>query len=152
MKKQHKTYLLLIAVLVIWGMIGYQIYTRLNPPIPELEDIEIETSFKRKKVAEPVFYEISEPYRDPFLGGIPQKKIVTAPKKVIQKISNVMFPPIKYHGELKGANGKSYIISVYNNQEIFKIGTTIQQITLLKATENEVVLKFEKETKTFQKL
>ena len=74
MKKQHKTYLLLGAVLAIWGLIGHQIYSRLNPSIPELETYQGSSSFQKEKVTETSFYEIQKQYRDPFLGKFPTKK------------------------------------------------------------------------------
>ena len=74
MNKQQKTYGLLIAVLVIWGLIGHQIYTRLNPSPPELKTFTAQSTFKKQQANENSFYEVKTEYRDPFLGKFPKKK------------------------------------------------------------------------------
>jgi hypothetical protein len=149
MTKQQKTYGLLFAVLVIWGTIGYQVYNRLNPPIPELKLSEIQTQFQRKKIKEQSFYELKKTYRDPFLGSFPIKKVVRK-QTLVSKKAVTPFPNVKYNGIIEG-NHKSYIFTVNGQQEIIKIGEVFQGIKLLKATKNEVKVKFENRIKTFVK-
>lgn len=146
MTKQQKTYGLLIAVLVIWGMIGYQIYTRLNPSVPEIEMSQIKTRFQKQEVVEQSFYELSPEYRDPFLGVFPKKKIVQK-KRVVSKKSTSPFPNVQYNGIIEGNRSKSYILTVNGKQEIVKKGQFFQGVKLLRASKTEVQVKFEGEIK-----
>ena len=81
MKKQQKTYILLIAVLGIWGAIGYQMYIRMNPPAAEIASLPVQSSFQRQSITTQSFYELKEAYRDPFLGKFPSKKTTVQRKK-----------------------------------------------------------------------
>lgn len=146
MTKQQKTYGLLIAVLVIWGMIGYQIYIRLNPSVPEIEMNQIKTRFQKQKAVEQSFYELSPAYRDPFLGGFPKKKVVQK-KRVVSKKSTSPFPNVQYNGIIEGNRSKSYILTVNGKQEIVKKGQVFQGVKLLRASKTEVQVKFEGELK-----
>ena len=150
MTKQQKTYGLLIAVLVIWGLIGYRIYTRLNPMAPEIEAGNFQKRFQKQKAIEQSFYELGQEYRDPFLGGFPKKKIVRK-KTLVSKKSARPFPNVQYNGMIQGNSRKSYILTVNGKQEIIKLGQSFLGVTLIKATRNEVTVRFEKENKTVVK-
>ena len=149
MKKQQKTYILLIAVLVIWGIIGYQIYIRLNPPAPELNIAKLNTNFVRQQTIQSSFYELKTSYRDPFLGGFPKKKRIVKKKKVIPKAKpTIPFPNVVYNGIIEGNSSTAYILTINGRQEIVKLGQEVQKITLTKATKKEVVVQFEGISKT----
>lgn len=151
MKKQQKTYLLLVAVIAIWGMIGFQIYQRLNPSIVPIESLKIETNFQRQKVSETNYYDLKESYRDPFLADYPQKKTIikkSLPKKILPTIP---FPTIQYIGIIESNNTQSYILTINGKQEILKKGEVIQGIKLIKANQEEATVQFQKETKTIIK-
>lgn len=150
MTKQQKTYGLLIVVLVIWGMIGYQIYTRLNPSAPEIEMSQIQTRFQKQEAVEQSFYKLNDEYRDPFLGGFPKKKTVRK-KTVFSKKSTTPFPNVQYNGIIEGNRSKSYILTVNGKQEIVKKGQVFQGVKLLRASRTEVQVKFEGEIKKIVK-
>ncbi|PQJ80289.1 hypothetical protein [Polaribacter porphyrae] len=152
MKKQQKTYILLIAVLFIWGAIGYQIYSRLNPPTPELNLTQVQSTFQKQKVVTQTHYEIKEEYRDPFLGKFPKKKKIIKRKKVNPKSKVIIpFPNVVYNGLVEGNKTKSYILTVNRKQEILKKGETHQGVKLISATKNEAVVQFQKQRKTIVK-
>lgn len=146
MKKQQKTYVLLFAVLVIWGLIGYQIYTRMNPPVPKIESTKISNGFVREINVDQSFYELKATYRDPFLGKYPAKKsikkTITKPKK------NIPYPRVIYNGMIEGSSSKTFILTVNNQQEILKLGESIQKVKLLKADSKEAIVVFEGNKKT----
>ena len=145
MSKNQKTYLLLLAVIFVWGAIGYQFFQQYNPSVKEeLKPQAIR--FKPQKQLQAVQYTIRPDYRDPFLGKL-YKKPVPKRKKVIPK-PKVVFPNITYNGSIKGAK-KSYIISINGAQEVFQVKQTMKGITLVKANENEVILKYKGEKKKF---
>ncbi len=146
MNKQQKTYGLLIAVLVIWGLIGYQIYIRLNPSTPELEAFTVQNTFKKQQVVETSFYEVKAEYRDPFLGGFPKKKV--RKKRIVKPKEIVRFPRIIYNGVIQGNTSKSYILTINNSQELVKLGQEIQGVKLVMANTKEAIVKFKGVKKT----
>ncbi|PQJ76532.1 hypothetical protein BTO16_11545 [Polaribacter glomeratus] len=123
----------------------------MNPPIPKLETLTIENKFQKQELSEQSFYELTKEYRDPFLGGFPKKKRVTK-KKAPQKIEpTITFPNVVYNGVIGGSQTKSYILTVNGKQEILNKGETLQGVKLVKANSEEIVVTFEKVTKTITK-
>jgi hypothetical protein len=146
MKKQTKIGLLLMAALLVWSIIGYQIIGSLNPPVPQtgVPSIKKHTAEKFSKQA---LYSLQENYRDPFLGGFPQKKIVVK-KAIPKKETTPPFPAIVYNGMIQGSNSKSFILTINGNQEVLKLGDLKQQITLVSANGEEAVVRFQGIKKT----
>jgi hypothetical protein len=151
LKKQQKTYILLIAVLGIWGAIGYQIYVRMNPPAPKIGSLPAQSSFQRQSIKTQSFYQLQEPYRDPFLGKFPKKKAtVQGKKRVFENKPTIPFPNVIYNGMIEG-NSTSYILTVNGKQEILEKGATHQNVKLISATKEEAIVQFQKERKTIVK-
>jgi hypothetical protein len=148
LKKQHKTFFLLFAVLVIWGLIGYQVYKRLNPTKPLLETTSFSSSFTPEKKVENSFYELKGNYRDPFLGKFAKKKKKIVKKRIVKPKPIVRFPNIIYNGIIEGNQSISYILTMNNQQHILKLGDTIEQIKLLRANSKEAVVVFQGNKKT----
>lgn len=145
MNKNQKTYLLLFVVVLVWGAIGYQLYSHYNPNTIEVPEEKIMT-YTTQKVEKVDAYEIQPDYRDPFLGKIyrklPLKKKVVTPKPV------VVFPAIVYKGIIEG-DKKTYIIAINGSQEIFSVNQTIKEVTLLKADGKSILLKYQNERKKY---
>jgi len=149
--KQQKTYVLLIVTLLVWGIIGFQIYNRLNPKQEMLAKNSIEQKYEPQKLKKVITYTITADYRDPFLGKFPAtKKIVTnKKKKTTKKQHNKRFPKIIYNGIVEGRS-LSFVITINGNQETLKLKETLKDITLLKGNAEEITLLFNEETKTFK--
>lgn len=143
MKKQQKTYILLVAVLCVWGLIGYQIYSRMNPDALVLEDTVILNKFKRQAVVEAPIYELRKPYRDPFSGKYPKKKVTKRKAKVVPKREVLPLPKIVFNGAIQNGKKRSYILTINGKQELLKIGETAQKVTLLKVSNTEIKVKFD---------
>jgi len=145
MNKNQKTYLLLFIVALVWGAIGYQLYSHYNPDTIEVSEVTT-MSYTTQKVDTVDGYEIQPDYRDPFLGKIyrkqPLKKKVATPKHV------VIFPAIVYKGIIEGGK-KTYIIAINGSQEIFRVNQTIKEVTLLKADGKSILLKYQNERKKY---
>lgn len=146
MSKNQKTYLLLFAVLLVWGAIGFQFFQHYNPSVQEQVKPQA-ISFKPQKQQEAVSYNIQPDYRDPFLGKL-YKKPTLKKKRIVQPKSKVVFPNITYNGSINGTK-KAYIISINGSQEVFRVKQTMKGITLVKGNENEVILKYKGEKKKF---
>ena len=145
MNKKQKTYTLLILVIGIWGLIGYNIYTYLNPKIEK--HIPVSQKINANKFT-PVKKDtlVITNYRDPFLG-----KIITHHKKTKNDAQiTKSFPSIIYHGLVKGNSIKSYIISVQNRQEMVEIGQTFLNVKLISANDREITILHKNSRKTIK--
>lgn len=151
MKKQQKTYILLIAVLGIWGTIGYQIYSRMNPDTPEIELVQAQNTFQKIPTIATSVYEVQAAYRDPFLGNYKKKERPIVKKKTKKEQSKIPFPKVIYNGIIQGGSTTTYILTINGKQEIFKKGETFQKVKLIKANKKEAVVRFLKETKIILK-
>ncbi len=150
MNKQQKTYILLGAVLIIWGIIGYQFLGNFSPNTAEV----VKTSsleFIPKKITHQKGYTVLANYRDPFLGKIPAvKKKSTKRKKKAPKIKT-NFPNIIYNGVFEGSS-KSFLLTINREQEIMVIGQTFKKVTLKSADKIKIKVLFNSEIKTIQLL
>jgi hypothetical protein len=141
MSKQQKTYLLLAGVLVVWGVIGYQIFSQLKPT-GNISPIKSENfKYVPKSKIEQEKYFVKANYRDPFLGKLYATK-KTKVKKITTQKEIIPFPSVIYNGIIEGGQKKSYIITVNGKQEILKINQTFESITLLQANSKEAKIKF----------
>ncbi|MBL4604155.1 MAG: hypothetical protein JKY02_00370 [Flavobacteriaceae bacterium] len=145
MNKNQKTYLLLFAVAIVWGAIGYQFYKNYNPDIPVVVERSTTRYVPLKKNTQDS-YTISPDYRDPFLGKIYRKKIVKIKKGVPKP--KVIFPKIVFKGIVNG-NKRSYIIEINGIQEVFVLKQRFQGITLVKATSTSIKMKCLGEVKEY---
>lgn len=150
MKNKNRTYLLLVAVVAVWGTIGYKLYSNMNTAV-EKTTVIANTDFKRIHAEKGEQRTIQPDYRDPFLGKIYKKKVKKAPVKKVVKKAPVVFPPVQYIGIISG-NINSFIIQINGRQEIFKKGQTFQGITLKKGNEKNIVIQFKGASKTMQRM
>lgn len=144
MEKKHKTYILLGAVLIVWGIIGFQIINYLSPTEEEIPVVTYE-EYKSEIKKERELYSVKIRDRDPFLG-----EIITKPKHIItvkKKKEPVVFPKILYNGIVESGQNKAYIITINDKQEIVKINQVINGIKLLKGTSKEITFLYKGEKK-----
>lgn len=146
MSKQQKTYLLLIIVVAVWGLIGYQIYNHLNPDVPSVKKVFAKKYIPKIQVKKEK-YTLKGAYRDPFLGKMVTQKTT---KRRQEKKPTMPFPSIQYNGVVQGGKNTSYIITVDNQQEILKVGKTFQKITLVYANSTKIKVRFQGVTKVIQ--
>lgn len=146
MKNKNRTYLLLAAVVAVWGTIGYKLYSNMNPTTTKTS-VVANTDFKRIETKKGDQREIQPDYRDPFLGKIYRRKVQPKVVKKTIKKDPVPFPPIQFIGVISGKT-TSYIIQINGSQEIFKIGQTHQEITLKKGTNKSVLISYKGTSKT----
>ena len=148
MNKNQKTYLLLAAVIIVWGAIGFQVYGYLNPSTSDVNPIIGERFIPNEEI-ENVTYNISPDYRDPFFGKIYRKpKPKVKKKKIIQK-QKVVFPRISYDGVISNDGNKTFLISINGVQEIFTVKQSIGGVELIRGNNNEVTLKYKGSTKKY---
>ena len=145
MNKKKKTYLLLIAVIGVWSLIGYNIFSYSNPK-EVLSKKTIQQEFTFDAATKEMDTLVISNYRDPFLGSIKKNK-----KKIkAQNPTAISFPTVMYHGLVNGNKEKSCVISVRNQQEIVKVGHTFLDVKLISASAKEITVVYKRVQKTIK--
>jgi len=125
---------------MIWGIIGVKIFSALSPNEPDNSPIENVTFNKISTVQRDTFRIVAD-YRDPFLGTLPKKKSLKKPlikKKAVEKRN------VSYTGSIIDKNGKNsvFFVSIDGEQVLMKTGQTHKGITLLRATEKNIRIRY----------
>ena len=152
MKSKTKTYLLLVLVLAIWGAIGYQILSAVNPEKEKVVNQDFVATFSPKTEMKIDTFSIETANRDPFLGTLLVKK---TSKKIGSKLKQppLVWKPITYHGNISNQNKKAvvYVISIEGHQYLMKIGQIVKEIKLINGTNKQVQLSYKGIIKTITK-
>jgi len=143
LKSKLSTYLLIAAVVGIWGTIIYKIISGINPVVPELTTNQNIAEFNPKPIAQNESFTISDVERDPFLGTL-QKKNKPQLKRVINTVpkQSVNVPTIKYSGIVKKGNDQVFILTINGKQYLMRKGQTLNEVKLLSGTSKQVVVRF----------
>ncbi len=153
MKNKKNIYILLTAVLLVWGILGYRIFSTVNPSSKKQQTAVVTNSFKPQQLQESEAFTINTDYRDPFLGTFSKKKVVKI-KKIIRatpKTPKIPFPAIIYKGlvSVKGKQQQVFLINIDGQQYFFKKNSTYKEVKLLRGSNKQVVLKFKGQQQTF---
>ncbi len=151
MKNKRNTYILLGTVLIIWGLIGYQIISSLNPKEVISSKQELDVSFHPKPIKEQDTFSISKNSRDPFLGTIERPKVRKS--KPIKKQPVEIEIPISYSGLVVDENTKEkiFFIHINNNQHLMNINDVVEEVKLLSGNENEIIVSYKNKRKTIKR-
>ncbi|MFV0249062.1 MAG: hypothetical protein ACK5H1_08925 [Tenacibaculum sp.] len=147
MKKQQKTYILIFALVLVWGLVGYKMYRGLKPTAKKNLDSISEKKISLKNYTKSEVYKIKANYRDPFLGKLLVQKI-NHPKPKAQKAAKaIVFPPVIYNGMVARENTKLYTLTVNGRQEVLKIGESLNGVKLIKANKEKATVRFKQTVK-----
>lgn len=155
MNKKTKTYILLVAVLGIWGTIGYKIINGLTPEEPLSPNQNIDVSFNPEKRIKQDTFSITEVDRDPFLGTLSRVKSKTTTKPSLnqtQKKTNYQ-PVITYSGLVKKQNTSDqvFVVSINNNQYLLKKGQIADSVKLLKGNSKDITVSYKNKPLTIKR-
>jgi len=153
MKNKKNIYILLTAVLLVWGILGYRIFLTVNPNNNKQQTAVASKSFKPQQLQELETFTINTDYRDPFLGSFSQKKSTKPkkPTKVIVKTSKIPFPAIIYKGlvSAKGKQQQIFLINIDGQQYFFMKNNTHKEVKLIQGSSKQVVLRFQGKQQSF---
>lgn len=140
--------MLLIAVLGIWGIIGYRIITALNPEIPEAISQDFAVNFNPKTNTEVGTFSVQTAHRDPFLGTLTVQRNTNSRNTNRKKIN---WPPISYLGVIKkqGATKQVFVVNINGQQHLLKLGQRMDSITLIRGNAKAIVMRYKIQQKTF---
>lgn len=138
MKNKKVTYLLLVAVAVVWGLVIYQFFNRVGGGDMYVVDNYVAMADNIK--VEQDTFEIVANYRDPFLGTMKRANYhaplngAAKPKKKPEPKPEVSidWTFLSYTGKVANTvNDKSaYGILIYNDSYIMSKGDEVQGVTL----------------------
>lgn len=154
MKNKKNLYILLPAVIIVWGLVIYRFFKGMNPDTSLNQKAQTVKEFNPEELKESETFTIKADYRDPFLGSLAkkEKKIKRSYIPSKPKEPEIPFPNIVYKGIIspKGKKEKVFLININGQQQLFKLKNTLNQVTLLRGNEEQITLKFQKEKRTFQ--
>ena len=144
--------MLVAAVLIIWGGIAVKISSGLRQKEALVTETIQDQPFVPNIPIQIDSFSIQKIDRDPFLGTFynPPKKI----KKPLQ------IPPkpktlkqITYAGIVQKTNGNSpvFVVNVNNRQYLLKKGQTVDSVTLVRGTSNEIVVRYNRQLQTIKR-
>lgn len=164
MKNKGVTYLLLVIVCAIWGIIIFRIIKGMSGD-EEINTINNSQPYTNNDKAEET-YDIIASYRDPFLGGIrqsysqnelsssstPQPK-PAKPKSVVVKPITPAQPPtpaividwsfIHFKGLISNKGGKAVgIVSINGNEHIVKNNDKLSDVKILSVSKDSILIQY----------
>jgi hypothetical protein len=155
LKNKTKTYVLLVAVLGIWGMIGYKILNGLNPEIPKTSNQDLGITFEPKHNTAIDTFSISPIERDPFLGTLATNKKSHKSYKVkpltLKAIENI--PTVTYSGLVQKENTSNqiFVVNINTNQYLLKKGQTADSVKLVRGNSKEIVIHYKNKLQTIKR-
>jgi hypothetical protein len=151
LKNKTKTYVLLIAVLVVWGLIVYKIINGLNPELPELKPQEITMAFSPKAIMQVDTFSIQKTNRDPFLGTLQTQSTIKSKNtsKNLKPKEEEPWPQVSYGGLIKRQNSKEevFVVTINTVQHLVKKGQVIEEIILLKGDQKNITVRYKNKQK-----
>jgi hypothetical protein len=145
-----KTYLLIFAVLSIWGTIGFKIMNGLSPDKPKIIKQESDVDFKPKLKRQTDTFSIQQVDRDPFLGSLTSNRIKVN-NKIISKVKTKLDKlNIIYSGLVKKQNSinQIFVVTINNKQYLLKQGQVADSITLVKGNSKAITIRYKNELQT----
>lgn len=160
--KVNKNHLLMLAVVVIWAMIGYQLFSFINQS-DSSDDTHMYTSRHQMDSVEVKKFELLANYRDPFMAkknnvrhqpirGAEIRNPATYTSSST-KTSFVQRPDMKYSGMIENNKLKTKIalLTKQNKSLMLKEGDKIDGFTIDKIWRDSVMIKYEQQRFTYKK-
>ncbi|WP_412560651.1 hypothetical protein [Winogradskyella sp. MIT101101] len=154
MKNKAKTYLLLAAVLGVWGTIAYKIVNGLSPEEPEIAEQNFDVAFNPKQQNALDTFSIKDVDRDPFLGTLSTRKQTSGKKVKSIKEQQKPLPQlnITYGGLIQNQNSKSkvFVVNINNQQYLLKPGQTVNNVKLISGDKQSIIIRYDGKNQTIK--
>ncbi len=142
MRKKLLLVALVVAVLAVWGLVGFRIWNLTRPKITESVKTE-----KRSETHSIPKDSLRLDYRDPFLESgnakaiVPEKKVAAIPEHPVQ------MPPLKYKGMVKGKDGTVKAL-VENKGDVVSLakGAMLEKVRVVEIEPEHILVQFGNET------
>ena len=142
MRKKLLLVALVIAVLAVWGLVGFRVWNWTRPEITQ--SVKTEKKIESNSVTED---SLRLDYRDPFLESGNDKAIVPAEKVAVIPEHSVQMPPLKYKGMVKGKDGTVKAL-VENKGEVVSLakGAVLDKVRVVEIELEQIQVQFGNET------
>lgn len=142
--------MLLVVVIGVWGVIGYQVWSGLNQNIQAEEYNGITIAFNPKNSISIDTFSVQTFNRDPFLGTLIKKSIKTATHK-LKVLNKILWLPISYDGliQKRDSRQKVFVITINGKQHLIKRGQSIDSVSLVRGNAKSIVVRYKNQQKTF---
>lgn len=162
MKTKKTAWILLPAVLSIWGFLGWKLYAAMKDDAPLTADSNTFSIAPEENQVVPDTYQLLLDYPDPFLAAAkpaPKKSSATNsknPKQVLQNpepVAAIPWPKIQYSGLVKSPKDGKMVgfLSVDGISNFVKNGDVIRTVTVVKIWNDSVQMKMGKEMRVVKK-
>lgn len=152
MKKNQKTYILLVVVLAIWGILGFRILSAVNPDDSLPNTHTAISDFKPTAPKARDTFSILANYRDPFLGTLP-KSVVKArkPKKIAP--APVVKRNLSFTGHIRDQKSDQVIffVNIDGRQHMMSLTDEVDGVRLLKGNEDQITVLYENHRETIKR-
>lgn len=144
--------MLVAAVLIIWGGIAVKISSGLRQKEALVTETIQDQPFVPNIPIQIDSFSIQKIDRDPFLGTF-----YSPPKKIKKPLQTPPKPKtlkqITYAGIVQKTNGNSpvFVVNVNNRQYLLKKGQTVDSVTLVRGTSNEIVVRYNRQLQTIKR-
>lgn len=159
MKKKTKTYILLLVVALIWGVIIYKLLAGFsgNNVTEQIQLPVITVDTTQREVFDTI--PLSLNYRDPFLKNryTVRKAKVTSQTRVVKKrvekkiVKRVYWPQVQFDGLIVSKESKLAMLRINKKSYIVAQGALEQNVTVVKAFQDSILLSYKYEEKYFYK-
>lgn len=145
MKNKGTTVLLTIILLIVWGTIGYKIYSNTHPT-DAVVPAGLSVHFSPPKMEESEDYSLSLEYDDPFISKKTEKKV----EKENKPVNQVNWPDIKYKGCIYHGKSMMGIVEIKGKSFFMRKGETVENIKIVNIYKTSLDVIFNNERKSFK--
>jgi hypothetical protein len=158
MKFLKNTYVLVVAVVIIWGIIGYNLYNFVKS-----DDVSVQVRKDNVPVTHAdsvIRYTLLANYRDPFLTSavktLHQSNKEISPRKVnviVQEVHTIEWPKLQYKGlvENSQARKKIALININGIGSLVKEGDMLGAVRVHKIWKDSLELRVDRASRVVQR-
>jgi hypothetical protein len=147
MKNKGTTVLLTIVLLIVWGTIGYKIYSNTHSS-DAVVTTGLPVHFSPPKMEESEDYSLSLEYDDPFIAKKKEKKEL---EKCKVGNNQVNWPDIKYKGCIYHGKSVMGIVDINGKSFFVRKGDNAENIRIVNIHKTTLDVIFNNERKSFNK-
>jgi hypothetical protein len=162
MKNKKTAWILLPAVLLIWGLLGWKIYAAMKDDVPPTFTASTTPAPVTHEAVVPDTYQLQLNYPDPFLTTkkTPVRDVRTSPEnpnstpspKVLTPVAPAAWPELRYAGLVQSKDGKTLgFLSVNGQSHFVKANDVIDEIVVQKIWKDSVRVVRGKEKRVVKK-
>ena len=145
MKKSFKTYLLIVVVIAVWGILIQQFFNAIHTKPSDMQKVIIAQDFIPKPTVKSKKYAIVASYRDPFLGTLKVEKSSKTKSKNRKKVATVLKKNIIYTGYIGDTSSNQvYFVSIDGQQHVLSISNTVNGVTLISGSKDFIRVAYDK--------